>query len=338
MMSKYIPLIVVITLLSVTARVVTQNVPRTSDSDAAKPVNQSGDVRHSVRPRHRRQAQKVEKVIPGIIYFHNKFRAREGAANMEGMSWSKWLETLAATWAAKCEWKRGQPLLGKDPEFDKVGQNLYALAKVPPETQLNMKDVIQSWYDEKPNYSYETMKCAAGKTCDNYIQLVWAATRQVGCAVHICEPVKDGPTDTAQAFFVVCQYGPAANLEGAKPFINGTACSQCSDSSKWCKGNLCDSECSSSGDGCTCEAPCYNCGTVNESSCTCECADGWSGVDCSLAADGTVVKGDCPSANGTDNGNPASTKLTKSHHVMVMMMMFVMIIITAIISNLDAAS
>jgi len=49
-----------------------------------------------------------------------------------------------------------------------------------------------------------------------------------------------------------------------------------------------------------------------------------------------VLKEDC--SNGTDNGNPASTKLTKSHHVMVMMMMFVMIIITAIISNLDAAS
>jgi len=215
MMSKYIPLIVVITLLSVTASVVTQNMSQTSDSDAAKPVNQSDVVRHSVRPRHRRGAQNLDRIITAIVHFHNKFRAREGAANMERLSWSKWLTSLAATWAATCEWKHGQPELGTSPEFDKVGQNLRALAKVPEDKKLNMKEIIEFWYDEKPNYSYETMKCAAGKTCDNYTQLVWAATRQVGCAVHICEPIKNGPTGaTVKAFYVVCQYGPAANLAG----------------------------------------------------------------------------------------------------------------------------
>jgi len=80
--------------------------------------------------------------------------------------WSDFLESLAATWAAGCDFKHGQPPLGNDPPYTEIGQNLYA------ETGgINLTAGVQLWYDEKVDYSYDTLQCAAGKVCGHYTQV-----------------------------------------------------------------------------------------------------------------------------------------------------------------------
>jgi len=62
--------------------------------------------------RYRRQAQPLTPQQKSkIVDLHNVLRAREGADNMELMTWSDFLASLAATWAAKCTNKPGQPPL-----------------------------------------------------------------------------------------------------------------------------------------------------------------------------------------------------------------------------------
>jgi len=50
----------------------------------------------------------------------------EGANNMELMSWSGFLASLAERWAAGCDWEHGQPPLGSSPQYTSIGQNLFA--------------------------------------------------------------------------------------------------------------------------------------------------------------------------------------------------------------------
>ena len=105
MMSTYILLIVVVTLLIVGDSAVTQNVPRTFNSHDATPVNLSDVVHHSTSVRLRRGSQArplTGKEIQELIDLHNDMRAREGAADMELITWSNLLASQAAKWAAKC--------------------------------------------------------------------------------------------------------------------------------------------------------------------------------------------------------------------------------------------
>ena len=91
-----------------------------------------------------------------------------------------------------------------------------------------------------------------------YTQLVWATSRQVGCAVHRCKLIAKSNL-SSEASYLVCHYGPAGNLPGVKPFIKGDyACSKCSSGAGWCwDEQLCDSECSSSRyNKCSCAAIC----------------------------------------------------------------------------------
>ena len=135
---------------------------------------------------------------------------------------------------------------------------------------INLVDIIREWYEEKTYYDYKTSQCP--RICAHYTQVVWAASRQVGCAIHICP----GNAET-----LACKYLPRGNVHGEKPFKKGPACSQCGGGAGWCKRNLCNSRCSRSGKHCWCKAICRNCAEFNRRHCRCSCIDGWHGPDCS---------------------------------------------------------
>ena len=136
MMSKYILLIVVITLLIVTDSVGSQNVSLTSNSHAATPLNLSDVLfnvddsvgtqnvsltsnSHAATPllksgadhqfirlgQVQLQALSPQQRIQVIVDYQNQVRASQGAANMERLKWSDWLASMAKTWAETCEWK-----------------------------------------------------------------------------------------------------------------------------------------------------------------------------------------------------------------------------------------
>ena len=63
--------------------------------------------------------------------------------------------------------------------------------------------VVNRWGAESADYSPEHGTCAWNRQCGHYTQIVWAATKEVGCGMSVC------PT-LGQVW--VCNYRPAGNI------------------------------------------------------------------------------------------------------------------------------
>ena len=267
----------------------------TSPSDAVSDVI-------SVSRSHRARRQSATRLKPEqqkvVVDRHNTLRALEGASNMELMSWNDSLAELVATWSEGCLYKHPTK---KHSEYTGIGQNLYAATTPGP---VNLTFAIQLWYDEKPDYTYETTKCVDEKKCGHYTAIVWASTTHVGCAHHVCNPLKESrfAKGSKPTKFVVCNYSPMGNVKDQKPYLKGAACSKCPNGAGWCSKKLCNNKCSTRGDDCpwsSCAAVCHNCATLDQQTCRCSCAAGWRGVDCSVPCEDTSTH--C----GDNHGYPA---------------------------------
>jgi len=238
------------------------------------------NLSEAVRSGRHRRSQPVPltaQQVSDIVERHNELRAGEGAANMDLMIYDESLATLAANWAARCVSKH--PESSTHPEFDHIGQNLYATTGT-----MHVKRAIQAWFAEKSDYDHDTLQCS-GAMCGHYTQVVWATSRTVGCALHRCTLLQ--PMSINEANFFVCNYRPAGNMQGAKPYTKGPACSKCGGGAGWCKDGLCNWECSRPGTDCSCAAICYNCAKLDLNTCRCSCADGWHGAYCSVVCQDT---------------------------------------------------
>ena len=148
-----------------------------------------------------------------FVGMHNKWRAEAGVK--ERLSYSSILAESAKAWADNlkqtnhCQMRHSKP-------SGQYGENLYwasaitwsdgrkELQKVTPDK------VVNSWGSEKSDYDYSDNQCTQGKMCGHYTQMVWRTTKTFGCAKAVCE-------DTQEQVWV-CQYQPAGNLVGRKPY------------------------------------------------------------------------------------------------------------------------
>lgn len=131
-----------------------------------------------------------------MIAAHNTVRARVGTAPLR---WSDRLAASAQEWA--------DTLLARK-EFahrpkSTYGENLFEImgATASPE------EVINAWAAESRNYDYRSNRCRHD-VCGHYTQIVWAETREVGCAV-----ARDGAREVW-----VCEYNPPGNWVGKQPY------------------------------------------------------------------------------------------------------------------------
>lgn len=144
-----------------------------------------------------------------MLAAHNRWRTRAG---VPALAWSEALARSAAQWAAQ---------LGRDHSCDvshsdapDVGENLYWASAIQwSDGRTGVQDVTPSfvvdvWGRESADYQPATHTCRPGRVCGHYTQLVWRATRQVGCALRVC-----GAKDQVW----VCQYTPAGNVAGQRP-------------------------------------------------------------------------------------------------------------------------
>jgi len=95
------------------------------------------------------------------------------------------------------------------------GENLYAFyttaSSIAADTLAN--NAVQSWYSEVSKYDYTNPGFSS--STGHFTQVVWKSTTQLGCGT--AKGTKRINSTLYNAFYVVCQYSPAGNVQGQFP-------------------------------------------------------------------------------------------------------------------------
>ena len=126
---------------------------------------------------------------------HNAVRARAGVAPL---LWSRRLAARSQDWAGALL-ARGQFVHRPNSSY---GENLFEIRGAV----ASPAQVVAAWAAESRNYDYRSNRCHG--ICGHYTQIVWADTKEVGCA-----------TARSRGREVwVCDYAPAGNWAGKRPY------------------------------------------------------------------------------------------------------------------------
>jgi pathogenesis-related protein 1 len=133
--------------------------------------------------------------MPEMLASHNAVRAR---LKVPPLTWSDRLADEAQGWA---NWLLAEKRFVHRPG-SAYGQNMFEIAGAP----ASPTRVVYEWDSESLDYDYASNTCR--KVCGHYTQLIWAATKQVGCAVA---------RDSRREVWV-CNYDPPGNWIGKRPY------------------------------------------------------------------------------------------------------------------------
>ncbi|XP_041454505.1 cysteine-rich venom protein-like [Lytechinus variegatus] len=215
-----------------------------------------------------------------ILDEHNRLRGLVSpeASNMQFMEWDDVLASTAQKWSDRCVFKHSsRRKRAEGSTFTSVGENIFA--ETGSAADIGVRGT-ESWYNETFDYDYEANFCPPEKMCGHYTQVVWASTQAVGCGKTFCAKIKiPGEPDMIDSTFFTCNYGPAGNVNRARPYLTGTSCTQCPTNMSMCYEKKCSS-CTTGTTGCECKASCMNDGSLKDD-CTCDCPNGYFGSDCS---------------------------------------------------------
>ncbi len=137
-----------------------------------------------------------------ILALHNRARASVGTAPL---TWSEDLARYAQEWADHLASSSGfehRPESGRWKQLH--GENLY----MGTAAYYGLDRAVQAWIEEKNHYNGGPISEANVAAAGHYTQVVWRESRAVGCgkALHNGQLI------------VVCNYDPAGNVEGERPF------------------------------------------------------------------------------------------------------------------------
>jgi len=130
-----------------------------------------------------------------MLNAHNGIRAQVG---VPPLAWSANLAAVAQDWANRL---LGTNYLSHRPS-NHYGENLYSISG----GTVTPGQVVAAWADEVRGYDPYSGACRG--VCGHYTQIVWRATRAVGCAVA---------TDGYREVWV-CNYDPPGNVVGFRPY------------------------------------------------------------------------------------------------------------------------
>jgi uncharacterized protein YkwD len=140
---------------------------------------------------------------------HNTYRATHKSPNI---TLSDSLNSSAQAWAENLA-SSGQ--FQHSTNRNNVGENLYASytteTSIDPTTLGNK--AVSDWYSEIKDYNY----ASPGFSSDtgHFTQVVWKGSTQLGCGAAQGTATIEGTK--YNAFYVVCQYAPAGNVQGQFP-------------------------------------------------------------------------------------------------------------------------
>jgi uncharacterized protein YkwD len=136
------------------------------------------------------------EALRGFVAAHNRHRMEHCAPPL---AWSPKIAAVAQKWADHLRDAGGCRVLQHS--GGEYGENL-AAATVG---LLTNEAVVDMWYGELEQYNFK--KPGFGMNTGHFTQLVWAATRQIGCGVATC----------GDAEIWVCNYDPPGNVDGEYP-------------------------------------------------------------------------------------------------------------------------
>ncbi len=143
-----------------------------------------------------------------MLATHNLLRTEVG---VPGLAWSDKLAEVAQGWADHL----AADNCGMYHSDNRYGENVYYAGAVSyPSGRRAMQPILATrpvdmWGAEKQEYNAATGECSAPDGCGHYTQVVWKDTAEVGCGMAVCG-------NKAQIW--VCNYFPAGNMAGKKPF------------------------------------------------------------------------------------------------------------------------
>lgn len=130
--------------------------------------------------------------VAELLSAHNMVRAE---LKLEPLTWDCSLELTAQRWADRA--------VTQHDEDTPFGESIF-VSSTPTQ---NVGAVVVRWMLEQPNWDNRTGKCAAGKVCNHYTQIVWRSTKRIGCGINRSAAGK-------WKVFLVCHYDPAGNNGG----------------------------------------------------------------------------------------------------------------------------
>ncbi|KAG0124853.1 CAP domain-containing protein, partial [Tuber indicum] len=122
---------------------------------------------------------------------HNRWRAEHGSVPL---AWNNSLKDFSRSYVEKCVWKHSGAA---------YGENLAA-------GFLNVTAAVDAWGNERELYDFSRAQFLKGT--GHFTQVVWNATRSIGCAAVKCENLLVRGHDS---WYVVCEYWPPGNVLGA---------------------------------------------------------------------------------------------------------------------------
>lgn len=183
----------------------------TSDSTSSAQDGRSstGTQQDRRRPPARRADSKptpsADPFAEGFVAAHNQHRASVSPAAKPALppvTWSNELAANARAWAERCQFDHSQTDLG---------ENLSARTDLAdPEV------IVAAWAAEREAFDYGRNRCANGEVCGHYTQVVWRDSTQIGCGMAKCGA--GGPFGDGEWFMWVCNYSPAGNWSGQRPY------------------------------------------------------------------------------------------------------------------------
>ena len=155
------------------------------------------------------EAKVLENTPAEILAAHNAERKK---VSVPPLKWDAALAKTATEWAHHlCRSGKKMPALQHRPRREgSPGENLWAGAN-SESSGYGIDEAVQRWAEEAKFYDGKSGQCQGG-VCGHYTQLVWRDTTHVGCGTARC--AASGMTATVW----VCNYRPAGNFVGEKPF------------------------------------------------------------------------------------------------------------------------
>ncbi|NKB64576.1 MAG: hypothetical protein GKR95_21460 [Gammaproteobacteria bacterium] len=173
----------------------------------------------------------TKKLIPAMLEDHNRCRQQNGI-ELSDLVWDKNLARFATNYAETLLEANRQLAIENTKLFHSTSSNRRSIKGWKPNPvgenlgyQMNsrwqdninevnlsraIRQTIDAWCAEVKYYDYDKNTCQPGQMCGHYIPIVWRSTTSVGCGVAV--------TDDGMEYFISCNYGPAGNFIGKKPY------------------------------------------------------------------------------------------------------------------------